>query len=320
MVTVRMLTYNHEPYLRKAIESILMQEVDFEYEIIISDDASTDKTQEIIKGYKELYPDRVITILRKENLGPTRNGYDSRLMARGKYLACLEGDDFWIDKNKLKKQVDFLERHPRYIGCAHNYLRVDEEGIPVKMRYPSLKCYNRDFTMHDFLRGKANRLLQSATLVYKNIYKDTKTDFSIFYKAHRMIGDGTTLSLLLDRGDMYLFPDKMTAHRVKRKPDACNAVSIMSRNPLEYTKSVLKYANTLEDYFNNKYNFNFTRRIGIDFSSYKYRLLTSEEKEEFRNIIHGLPFSEKILFYLRILNRRLRYYVLYIPKKILKYR
>lgn len=314
-----MLTYNHEKYIRQAIDSILMQQVNFDYEIIIGDDASIDKTPEIINEYQKKYPDKIKAILRKENLGPTRNGYGIKMMAKGKYIAVLEGDDFWIDKNKLQKQVDFLEKNQEYIGCANKYLKVTEEGSPLKVRYASNVHYNKKFTMDDFLRNRANKLFQSASLFYRNIYINSKQDFTIFYRAHHMIGDGTLLSILLDQGDFFVFKEQMSAYRTKRTPNADNAVSIMSRNPMDYTKSVLKYADILENYFDKKYNFNFTRYIAIDFSLNNYKRLNKEEKLELNKIISQRRRSERLMCYARLIKLKSRYYLLYIPKRILRW-
>ena len=99
-LSVVVITYNHEKYLRKCLDSILMQEVDFDFEIIIGDDCSPDSTADIINDYHERYPDIVRPTLRSHNVGATRNQYDCFLQAKGKYIAILDGDDFklvWIN-------------------------------------------------------------------------------------------------------------------------------------------------------------------------------------------------------------------------------
>lgn len=91
MVSVIVPTYNHEKYIRKALDSILMQEVPFLYEILIGDDASCDETQDILHEYQERYPDKIRLFLHKENIGATRNSYELLTNAKGRYLATLEG-------------------------------------------------------------------------------------------------------------------------------------------------------------------------------------------------------------------------------------
>lgn len=107
IVSVLCFAYNHEKYIRQAIEGFLMQKTSFGIEILIHDDASTDKTQEIIKEYQEKYPDLVKTVLQTEN--QYSKGIDVCKflinIAKGKYIAFCEGDDYWIDERKLEKQV-----------------------------------------------------------------------------------------------------------------------------------------------------------------------------------------------------------------------
>ena len=129
-VSVIVITYNHEKYIRKALDSILMQKVDFKYEILVGDDASIDSTPEIIREYKEKYPEYFNISLREKNLGGTRNSYELMMMAKGDYIANLEGDDYWIDENKLQKQVDFLEKHDNFVGCVSDFMYVDEKCNP----------------------------------------------------------------------------------------------------------------------------------------------------------------------------------------------
>lgn len=117
LVTIRCLVYNHEPYLRQCLDGFVMQKTNFPFEAIVHDDASTDRSAEIIREYAEKYPDIIKPIFETENQYSKRNGSIRRIMnehTRGKYVALCEGDDYWIDPLKLQKQVDFLESHPAY--------------------------------------------------------------------------------------------------------------------------------------------------------------------------------------------------------------
>ena len=121
-VSVAIITYNHEPYIRKAIDGVLMQEVDFPIEIIIHDDASTDKTSAIVSEYARRYPNMITAVCQRENQKSRgrRPLVDFVLpRCRGKYIALCEGDDYWTNSHKLQQQVDFLDAHPTYSGCAH---------------------------------------------------------------------------------------------------------------------------------------------------------------------------------------------------------
>jgi len=114
LVSVCLITYNHENYIRQAIDGILMQEVDFPWEIIIADDASFDQTQNIIREYHQKYPDLIKPNLKKKNVGAGLNFVELINSAKGKFVAYLEGDDYWTDPFKLQKQVDFLESNEGY--------------------------------------------------------------------------------------------------------------------------------------------------------------------------------------------------------------
>lgn len=115
-----MITYNHELYIKQAIDSVLMQKIIFPIELVIGDDCSSDKTYEICESYQRRYPDIIKLSKPKINLGMIENFTQTLLRCRGKYIALCEGDDYWIDRNKLTKQVKFLEVSKNYSACFHN--------------------------------------------------------------------------------------------------------------------------------------------------------------------------------------------------------
>ena len=129
MVTIRCITYNHEPYIRQCLEGFVMQKTNFRFEAIVHDDASTDGTADIIREYAEKYPDIIKPIYETENQYSKHDGSLRRIMdvhMHGKYVAVCEGDDYWIDPLKLQKQVDFLEGHSEYSMCFHNAVVLNE--------------------------------------------------------------------------------------------------------------------------------------------------------------------------------------------------
>lgn len=124
MVTIRCITYNHEPYIRQCLNGFVMQKTNFRFEAIVHDDASTDGTADIIREYAEKYPDIIKPIYETENQYSKHDGSLRRIMdahMRGKYIALCEGDDYWIDPLKLQKQVDFLEANPEFGMCYTDF-------------------------------------------------------------------------------------------------------------------------------------------------------------------------------------------------------
>jgi len=129
VVSVCIFAYNKEKYIEQCIESVLMQRTDFEIEIIIGEDYSTDKTRDICKDYQARFRE-IILIDRGKNVGMRENVYKTIMSARGKYIAILDGDDYWIHPFKLQKQYDYLVAHPEVNFCFHQTIRIyEEEGL-----------------------------------------------------------------------------------------------------------------------------------------------------------------------------------------------
>jgi glycosyltransferase involved in cell wall biosynthesis len=130
LVSVAMLTYNHESYIAQAIEGVLAQKTDFPIELIIGEDCSTDLTCQIVREYQEKHAGIVRVITSSHNVGAKKNCLRILGVCRGKYIAMCEGDDYWIDPYKLQKQVDFLEANEDYVLVGHNAVKVlEEEGF-----------------------------------------------------------------------------------------------------------------------------------------------------------------------------------------------
>src|SRR5690554_4131282 len=131
LVSISCITYNHAPYIRQCLEGFLMQQCDFEYEILIHDDASTDGTSDIIREYQEKYPNIIKPIIQTENQWSQGvRGIMARFnfpRAKGKYIALCEGDDYWTDPLKLQKQVDFLEENENYSFCFHDAIILNQD-------------------------------------------------------------------------------------------------------------------------------------------------------------------------------------------------
>jgi glycosyltransferase involved in cell wall biosynthesis len=150
-VSVLMITYNHERFIAQALDSVLMQQVDFDYEIVVGEDCSTDSTRQILIEYQKKYPEKIRLLLPGKNLGMIGNMVETCNACRGDYIALLEGDDLWTSPQKLQKQVDLLEAHPECSGCFHNVLMA-HEGAPEKNRlFHEAPLAKRFFALKDIL-------------------------------------------------------------------------------------------------------------------------------------------------------------------------
>jgi glycosyltransferase involved in cell wall biosynthesis len=127
-LSVLMIAYNVERYLAQALDSALMQDVDFDYEIVVGEDGSTDGTRTILLDYVARHPSRIRPLLRQHNLGMNRNFMETLLALRGEFVALLDADDYWTAPDKLRRQVAFLETHPACSCCFHNVTVIYEDG------------------------------------------------------------------------------------------------------------------------------------------------------------------------------------------------
>ncbi len=163
-VSVVCITYNQEKYISNALESILKQKTNFNYEVIIGDDHSTDKTQQIIKKYKNKYPDIISVVFRKKNIGAVKNLKDLFCRVKGKYIAICEGDDFFTCNNKLQVQSDFLDKNPDYSMCFHPVNVFYEDKSKKDKIYPDPES-KLTFTIKELLRWN---YIQTNSVMYRN--------------------------------------------------------------------------------------------------------------------------------------------------------
>lgn len=213
-ISIVVPTYNHEMYIRKALDSIVNQKLDYDFEIVVGDDCSLDNTPDIVREYKEKYPDIMRVYLREKNVGAKMNGYYLMMKCRGEYIATLEGDDYWTDEYKLKKQIEFLDTHPDYIACGHRFNVVDKNGK---------QYYDRDFmiqfiegniyTVKDFENGKL--VSHSNTVVFRNVCKELGKKFRRYWCGFDNVAGDITLNLLLvSLGEkIYCMDDTMSCYR-----------------------------------------------------------------------------------------------------------
>ncbi|MBT2786014.1 MULTISPECIES: glycosyltransferase [unclassified Halomonas] len=161
VVTVLCPTYNHGPYIEDALKGFVSQKTNFPFEVIVIDDASTDDAQEIISRYASEYPELIRPVFNEVNLRSSRKGMavDLKKMARGKYIAYCEGDDYWVDENQLQLQFDFMESNSDYSVCYHNAFVFSGNDIVRRSKLPDIE--KRDFSQDDLLLNNCFLLTQT---------------------------------------------------------------------------------------------------------------------------------------------------------------
>ncbi len=127
-LSVCLISYNQEEFIAKALDSVLAQQTSFGYEIVVSDDCSTDRTPQIVADYQKLHPHRIRLVSPEVNLGINRNFAHAIKSCRGEYVALLEGDDFWTSPTKLQEQINFLDSHPECVICFHSVKMFSQDG------------------------------------------------------------------------------------------------------------------------------------------------------------------------------------------------
>ena len=163
-VSVQIITYNHEKYIAQAMESALMQVADFDYEIVIGEDCSTDSTRDIVIDFQERYPERIRLLLHEKNIGASFNDVQTYQACRGQYIALLEGDDYWTDPFKLQKQVDFLDNHPECAICCHDVKWIYEMEVE-NQGFFSPPNQKKIYTLDDLLTG--GTIFATCTTMYR---------------------------------------------------------------------------------------------------------------------------------------------------------
>ena len=134
-VSVCCITYDHERYVAQAIESVLMQQTDFEVELVIGEDCSTDSTRALAQQYEKRYPGRVRVLTPSSNLGVMPNLMATMFACEGEYIALVEGDDHWTDVTKLQMQADMLRANPNHAFCFHDAETFVDGDLGVAWTY-----------------------------------------------------------------------------------------------------------------------------------------------------------------------------------------
>ncbi len=213
LVAINCLVYNHELYLRDCFEGFVMQQTNFPFVAIVHDDASTDKSADIIREYAEKYPDIFRPIYEIENQYSKGDGSLNRIMnaaidATGaKYVAMCEGDDYWTDPKKLQKQVDFLETHPDYSMCFHGAIVKDE--FNCQEEYDCTHIEERDYEINELF---THWIVPTASIVHRN----EVLNYPIVHQEWMITGDVRLVAMCASTGKVRGMSDLMSVYRLNQ--------------------------------------------------------------------------------------------------------
>lgn len=299
LVSIICNTYNHEKYISNAIESFLMQKTNFRYEILIHDDASTDKTAEIIRNYEGKYPDIIKPIYQLENQYSKgiSVGRINRERALGKYYAICEGDDYWTDQLKLQKQIEILENNSDFSGCVHGAFLINAQtNKKIGEIRPSKR--NRTFNIEEIIEGGGG-LFPTNSIVYRANKNSIRPDF--YYKNKYTFGDYQLMILLALMGKVYYVNESMSAYRYN-VPGSWTS-TYLSDN--QSKSKHIKELNSLLEEVNKYTKFNYDETIKKTKLKNEFYLAADQgnlnelKSEKYINYYNSLSIQKKIGVYFR---------------------
>ncbi len=289
LVSVLIITYNHEKYIRDAINGCLDQKSNFSYEIIIHDDASTDGTGEIVKEYAEKYPDLIIPIIQTENQYSKGFKFIPEIlvpMAKGKYIAFCEGDDYWCDPNKLQKQVEIMENDSSISLCFTATKWIYEDGSKKNkvMRY---------FKKNHYLSSSEVILAGGGVtdIVSTVIRKDIFTFIPHWYNLSP-VGDAAIYLLSLVKGVFFYLNDITAVYRsgVRNSWTEKNKTSV--ENEVNYKLKLINMKDNFNKYTDGKFSSHIHKRINFDIIDLSF--IYKDLRDFKTNFYPRLNFFEKI--------------------------
>lgn len=244
LVSIENLVYNHEKYIAQALDGFLMQKTDFPFEVIVHDDASTDNSAQIIRKYEKKFPSIIKPIYETENQYSKHDGSLGRIVnskLSGKYIALCEGDDYWIDENKLQMQVDFLENNPEYGMC---YTKA--KPYNQSMQKFNKKSIGADFDGFEDLLKNGNRIPTLTTVYRKDLLDKYQKEIQPGNKGWLM-GD-YPMWLYFSHESKVKFFDKVTAVYRVLENSASHSVDVEKQFRFE------KSNREIRQFYANKYN------------------------------------------------------------------
>ena len=312
MVSVGMLAYNHGKFIGQAIESVVEQECTFRFELVIAEDCSSDNTLSVIMEYKEKYPKIIRVLQHKHNLGMAGNTSALVRELKGKYTAWCEGDDFWCDKHKLEKQVEYLENHSDIFATMHNVYVVNADG--EKTGNNTCFPYREEFEYSRINAEKFEMAGQINSMVNRNIYKEWSSDQISKFYSYKCNGDQMLEVLCGMSGGIFYSNEYMSCYRLIRDEGTSYSALTNGKNRMVYYYDSMKSLNQmLIDYFGVNQNIDERLMIVIK-SSFLLALKhpTEENKIAFETLYNLGDYKHTYII------KSIMYWILTYPVRLIK--
>lgn len=284
-VSIVIVSYNHEKYIEEAIDSVLNQKVNFNYEIIFADDCSLDNTQKIIKE-KTKNLKNIVYLFNDINKGNTYNSLNAYKNCKGKYIIALESDDYWTDNKKLQNQYDFLENNRDYIAVSDKRYIINKENKKLKS-YPSWIRKDTDISLKHLLKGKYFSGIQTMFINFYK-YKLINSKFEKLYLQDRMIGDLPLCFFLCSNGKVRVLNRDTAVYRTITSGNNENYNAKLKL--IDISKNHIKILNRLYDLYNYDFSYNYAEHLMEGFIG----SILAKDLKKYNEIIKLVPKKLKL--------------------------
>lgn len=288
LVSVYCLAYNHESSIKQAIKGVISQKTNFDFELLIHEDASTDNTAKIIKEYEKKYPDIVKPIYQTENQFFKCNLAQKYLVpaTQGKYVAICEGDDFWTDENKLQMQVDYMESQPECAMCFHAVEQLEADGKRTVFRPLKESCE----VPAELIIKRGGMFCPSVSLMFRADVMMEWPEFRIVADVY----DYPSQVLAAVKGKSYYIDNIMGVYRFASEGSWTEQHK--SVTDFKHTNNETQWLELFDEYTNGKYRAEIDYHMAhLWFTEYR-KTIDKDVKKKAKSYINKLNYKNKIIF------------------------
>ena len=249
MISVIVITYNQKNYIKECLDSILLQDVCEDIEVLVGDDCSTDGTTQIVLEYASLHPDVIKPIIRNNNIGATANIVDLINRAKGRYVCFCEGDDYWISSSKLRLQSEFLDNYNMFSSVVHKTIIVDKDHKLIDSGNLNWIRHKRVYELKDFDALQLPGHISSLFVKNSSLFKNSSISSML---CDRNSSDKEIFLLTLAIGKIGLIDEYLSAYRFLRNSDSGSLVASIYFSPISRSVSEMQMLVAMEKWMSSE--------------------------------------------------------------------